>query len=353
MVSQRLIRRKRSSSSSSPQLNPGGWFVRRYQLLREFLALARQNGATKDFTSLDTDDEMSSASDLIHIQEEKLVAMEDRFPTSTDMERLRFLRACKGKLQAANKKLQAYLDWRELHGLDSPEYQEAKLRSTSDEQDWEESCELALKYAEKTGLMEEYSKKKGNRSFSKSKSKTKLPQIVFVYTDEHGHTKNSLNGNVILHVMPPRLDKRKTPCEVYSLALGLYLDRKQNREALGLFSVMLDVRGGKGWANPPAYNMMPFIKSAATLLHEFYPERLDKLMVYPLPRAALWIWHMVKPFLDASVVSSAHLIGGKDSCTAPPPNDRLSEFVAPELLDELEASRLSLYKESAKKSGGQ
>jgi hypothetical protein len=143
--------------------------------------------------------------------------------------------------------------------------------------------------------------------------------------------------------MPGRLDKKMAPAEIYSLALGLYLDRKQNRESLDLFSVMLDVRGGKGWANPPAYNMMPFIKSAAMLLHQHYPERLDKLIVYPLPRPALWIWHMVKPFLDVSVVSSAHLIGGKDTSASTPPNDKLEEFVDLSILSEMEKHRLSTF----------
>jgi hypothetical protein len=91
--------------------------------------------------------------------------------------------------------------------------------------------------------------------------------------------------------------------------------------------------------------MMPFIKATATLLHQHYPERLDKLFVFPLPRAALWIWEMVKPFLDRSVVESAHLIGGKDSMSSPPPNHALCRFVHSQLLDDMENKRLSMYRE--------
>jgi hypothetical protein len=338
MASQRIQRRRKASSHSGP----GGWFLRRFLLIIEFLALAKLNGAIKDSHTPDTDDDMSASNYNDELtQEQTLVTLDDRFPTSTAMERLRFLRACKGNIEGAVVKLEAYIDWRELHGLDSPEYQESKLGSTSDDQDWQESCSMALAYAEKMGLMGEKAKKKGNRS-PKSESK-KLPQIVFVHTDENGEAKKSLRGNLILHVMPGRLDRKKAPAEIYSLALGLYLDRKQNRESLDLFSVMLDVRGGKGWANPPAYNMMPFIKSAATLLHQHYPERLDKLIVYPLPRPALWIWHMVKPFLDVSVVLSAHLIGGKDTSAAPPPNDKLAEFVDLSILEAMEKHRLSTF----------
>lgn len=269
----------------------------------------------------------------------KLSAMKERFSTSTDMERLRFLRACKGKLDAANKKLQSYMDWRELHGLNSPEYQALKLGSTTDQQDWKESCELALKHAEKAGLMVDYSNEKGTA--------TELPQIVFVYTDEHGVIKKCLDGSLILHAMPASLDVKKAPCAVYTLALGLYLDRKQNRETLDRFGVMLDVRGIKGAANARAYDIMPFIKSATALLEQHYPERLNILMVYPLPTAALLIWKMVKPFLDVSVVSKAHLIPGKDTSGSPPPNDALRKFVDRNTLEEMEKHRVSMFKEVA------
>jgi hypothetical protein len=64
-----------------------------------------------------------------HMQTEtqKVTALQEKFPTSPHAERLRFLRACKGDLDGAIAKLQTYLAWRDLHGLNSVEYHESRL----------------------------------------------------------------------------------------------------------------------------------------------------------------------------------------------------------------------------------
>lgn len=277
---------------------------------------------------------------------QKVAALEEKFPTSPQAERLRFLRACKGDLNCAVAKLQAYVTWRDLHGLDSEEYKESRLESTNDEQEWLHSCKRAIQHTDK--MAPESLPKRSSRSINAQQS-YELPQIAFAYYHDNGAPKTSINGRLLLHVIPGRIDKKLAPAETYALALSFYLDYKQDRNTLDLFFVMMDVRPGKGWANPPAYSMMPFVKATATLLHQHYPERLDKLFVFPLPRAALWIWEMVKPFLDRSVVESAHLIGGKDSMSSPPPNHALYGFVHRQLLDDMENKRLSMYREASTK----
>ena len=303
----RSIKRLRKQSL----LKSSGWITRKYQLLLEFLALARANGAIKDPNSRGTKCNISMMPEG-HWQTEtqKLAALEEKFPTSPHAERLRFLRACKGDLSGTMAKLQAYVDWRDLHGLDLPDYTEGRLVSTSDEQQWLQSCKRAIQYAEKVASESLPKKSSGSANTPKLYA---LPQIAFAYADENGSPKTSITGRLLLHIIPGRINKKLAPAETYALALSFYLDCKQDRNTLDLFFVMMDVRPGQGWANPPAYTMMPFVKATATLLHQHYPERLDKLFVFPLPRAALWIWEMVKPFLDRSVVESAHLIGGKDS----------------------------------------
>ena len=208
--------------------------------------------------------------------DQMVAALEEQFPDSPYYERLRFLRACKGSVSGAAVKLQAYHDWRELHGLDLPEYKEAHLGTASDEQAWILSCRKAVEHIER--VSRESSKNK-NFVSDKSLNSTVLPQIVFTYLDDKGLPKMSKSGRCLLHVMPARINKKLASAETYALALSLYLDHKQDRDKLDLFFVMLDVRPGKGWANPPAYNMMPFIKAVGNLLHLHYPERLDKLVL--------------------------------------------------------------------------
>lgn len=317
----------------------GGWTSKRYQLVRAIIAFARHNGATKDCNSCST--QASNMSDDEQLTEDqRVIALEERFPNSPYSERLRFLRACKGSLSGAIVKLQAYYDWREIHGLDLPEYADARSGHDSDEQDWLLSCKKAVEHIEKVGR--ESPKKKSSGS-TKSLNSHALPQIVFAYTDENGLPMTSKSGRRLLHVMPSRINKKLASAETYALALSLYLDHKQDRNKLDLFFVMLDVRPGKGWANPPAYNMMPFIKAVGNLLHQHYPERLDKLFLYPLPRPALWIWEMVKPFLDPSVVESAHLVAGRDTVAAPPPNHALCNHVDEDLLELMESTRIGNF----------
>ncbi|KAI2508036.1 CRAL/TRIO domain containing protein [Fragilaria crotonensis] len=280
-----------------------------------------------------------SDDDVQLTEDQRVAALEEKFPNSPYSERLRFLRACKGSVTGATVKLQAYYDWRELHGLDLPEYADTRLGQSSDEQDWLLSCKKAVEHIEKLGK-ESLKKKSSPSDSTKSLSSFALPQIVFAYTDEKGLPMTSKSGRRLLHVMPARINKKLASAETYALALSLYLDHKQDRNKLDLFFVMLDVRPGKGWANPPAYNMMPFIKAVGNLLHQHYPERLDKLFLYPLPRPALWIWEMVKPFLDPSVVESAHLIAGKDTVAAPPPNHALCSHVDEDLLEVMENTRI-------------
>ena len=49
---------------------------------------------------------------------------------------------------------------------------------------------------------------------------------------------------------------------------------------------------------------------------------------------------MVKPFLDPSVVESAHLIAGRDTVAAPPPNHALCNHVDEDLLEVMESTRI-------------
>jgi hypothetical protein len=62
--------------------------------------------------------------------------------------------------------------------------------------------------------------------------------------------KTSMNGRLLIHVIPGRINKKLAPAETYALALSFYLDCKQDRNTLDLFFVMMDVRPGNGWANP-------------------------------------------------------------------------------------------------------
>jgi hypothetical protein len=329
--------------------NSSGWFGRRYHLVKEFIALARANGATRKpwkRTNSSTATTVMSQDSALQLEEDTVKSLQETFPQSPPSEILRFLRACGGDTEKASVKLQTFLDWRQLHGLDNPDYQEEIRTCESDKEDWIQSCRKAVEFLGQKDT-ELSRKKKLSRGCKGPEEPFLLPQIIFVYKDGSSQGMLSKTGYRLLHVMPALIDKKLANAETYALALAFYLDRQQNRNSLDEFFVLLDVRPGLGWANTPAYNMMPFIKATGNLLHQHFPERLGKFLVYPLPRPAIWIWEMVKPFLDNSVVEAAHLIGGKDSIQAPPPNHVLQTYIDDDNLDRMEKNRMSMFKSSS------
>jgi len=73
--------------------------------------------------------------------------------------------------------------------------------------------------------------------------------------------------------------------------------------------VLLDVRGGKGWPNPPAWNLVPFVRKCNALIPNVYPERLETILVYPLPTFLRYIGNMVLALLDPVTRAKVVLLG--------------------------------------------
>lgn len=309
-------------------------------MVREFILLARRHGAAKNnhrdrgvIGRIFRPREESKVT-----EEEKLNSLLELFPTSKLEERERFLRAKHGNIATATKKLETYLNWREKYSLDLQNHHTNKCESIPDEQDWNESYQVALENAEMSAVANK------NRFRSNLKPNAfKIPQISLVYSDASGKIGMASNGNILLHIIPGLINLNLATAEIYALTMALYLDRKFDREKHGSATVFLDFRAGKGWQNLPAYSMMPFIRIIAGFLHKYYPLRFDSCIIYNLPRSAMWIWEMVKPFLDRSVLESIIPIPGSSCHSALPPNDRLSELVDLDLLDKMERKRLSLF----------
>lgn len=299
-----------------------GWSRReRLRILREVKVLAACNSCATIMASPLT-------------EEECLESLQSTFPTATQEEVKRFWKARKKNVRAAEEKLREFMEWRERHGLDNDAN---RSNSCADEQDWAYAAGKALSWAQT-----QPSEKKG-KNRRRTPETTTLPQIVMVYSNETEDICRDRSGHIVLHVIPAVVDKKLASSETYALAMALYLDRKFSRSSFDLATICLDVRPGEGWPNPPAYNMMPFIHACTKMLHQLYPERLHQCIIFPLPRAALWIWEMAKPFLDTAIVEATQLIAGSDRLRAPPPNEQLAVYVEEDLLDRMETKRLSKF----------
>jgi hypothetical protein len=199
----------------------------------------------------------------------------DLQPESTLAERRRFLKARKGVIKAASAQLGSYFQWRSRNKID--EFFPSTF--TTDEEDWALAARGAMEIA--------------NTNRKSPASDKILPRIVSVYGGNDGLV-FCRNGARIVHVLPSQLDTTIAPGTTYALALAMYLDRKLDRNHTEKVTVVIDIRSGKGWPNPSSVSLVPFIKLVVGSLNSYFPERLSRCILFPLPMTATVIFNKAK-----------------------------------------------------------
>lgn len=203
-----------------------------------------------------------------------------------------------------------------------------------------------------------------------------LPQVVYCHCSNSGGSISSPNeddktflcdkqGHTILHVLAARLDPQKAgkhAHELYATSLALYLDRYFLNHPSGgrndnkddddndnnkkhRVTLLLDVRAGKGWRNPPALELVGLVRHLATVLHDLYPDRLHKCLLFPVPRPAIWIWNMFRGLLDESIRNTVCLLPGGALAESPAPIKDLATHVDEATLQHCEQVRLQTFEQ--------
>ena len=153
------------------------------------------------------------------------------------------------------------------------------------------------------------------------------------------------DGSRIFHLVPARLDLTLASAQVYALASALYLDQRLSRHTTEKISLICDVRGGNGWANPTPWSLLPFIRATSSLLGQHFPERLKRFVLFPMPSSAVWIWSTAKKFVDVDTASKVVVVGlvGASGNANDTVNDELDEFITKKDLGILEERRRSFF----------
>ena len=273
----------------------------------------------------------------MHPNEEKLQVLETNCPYSTDSERQRFLKSCDGDSEKATRRLRKYLDWRAKHVKHVVQYEEQeKIENDDDKADWENAVNAAVEASDLDGTHKRQRRKHRD-------AKTRIPQIVMLHRDETGEPITERDGRLLFHVLPAQIDRKLTFSGIYELTIALYLESKFDRDSLQKGTLLLDVRPGEGFANPPALTLMPFIQNISKYLNQRFPERLHRCILYPLPRPALWLWNMASALIDENVLDRIKLIAGPDAIDAPPPNEDLAKYIDESFLERVESARLAAF----------
>ena len=288
--------------------------------------------------------------------------LQKQYPNATYAECKRFFKCAKFKEKAAANRLESYLKWRSDSGLKTiaeaaqhqaknpaaPNNTGGRVYDQSfdkmDKEDWNEAAKIAIALITKCHV---------------SDNLASLPQIVVSYEErlekEHIGTNNKpiqteessnppprCNDRLrIFNLLPARLDLSLATAQTYSLAAALYFDRRLSRSTAERVALLVDVRGGRGWSNPTPWSLLPFVQSTASLLGDMYPERLERLILHPLPRSAAWVWSAAQKFLDPDTASKVVVVGAGEKMNDLP--EGLKDYVNEASLAVLENRRRSFY----------
>lgn len=258
----------------------------------------------------------------VHFSDEDLTSLLKLQPDSTHAERRRFLKARKGVVKAASAQLGSYIQWRYKNKID--EFFPSTF--TTDEADWE----LAARGAQEIA----------NTSTTPA-SHRKLPRIVSVYGGDEEFV-TCRNGARVVHVFPCQLDTTIAPATTYALALAMYLDRQLDRNHTEKVTVVIDIRSGKGWPNPSSVSLVPFIKLVVGSLNSYFPERLSRCILFPLPTTATLLFNRAKSYLDPDTATKIQVCSGAGSINSAVP-EKVKSFIDTKSLSIMERRRTSFF----------
>ena len=256
-----------------------------------------------------------SATDPREESAESIKRLRQSHPNATEAECVRFFRCTKRNEKAASARIDEWFAWRLENGLKLT-LDEAATQETipyghnymkADEKLWNETAAMAIKIMSKS---------------DDTDGEVRLPQIICSYemhftSDALGDNEVSptttpprcKDGSRIFHLVPARFDLSIATAQVYALAAALYLERLLSRSTTEKVSLICDVRGGRGWANPTPWSLLPFIQATSSLLGRHFPERLKRMVLYPMPSSAVWVWAAAQKFLDADTASKVVVVG--------------------------------------------
>ncbi|CAB9502300.1 expressed unknown protein [Seminavis robusta] len=278
--------------------------------------------------------------------------LEEEFPSASPSECQRFW------TQYGNDKarapLKAYLEWRALYepyslgisrsSQQAPMDSSWKRFSTSissirpaerDHEVWEQAWEIAWYQVERCqqepdevflfppSICGHSSKKHASVPDLSKYRRTPIPQYLFAhYVPE--------SNNILVQALPAQIDTKLACAEIHSLALALYfydlfseLD-DTNKSQLATGDLWLDVRGAPPWANPKPLQLIPLIRTVSTRLLAVHPERLNRLIVFPVPGWAVAIFNVISGVLPQVVRERTVLVAGNASHNSTLPMDKMA-----------------------------
>lgn len=253
------------------------------------------------------------------------------------------------------------MDWRNSLGLDSQKAQELP----SDEAVWEYSVRRAYDIEDSPGGASHATDSVEKNSWDANAEKdsegsckadhseegtqdtrtgrASVDQVIFFHKSEDGEAIRDKRGNRVMHLLPARINPDLAPPMTYANVFAIYLDHNFDRASMEKVTILVDIRAGEGWANTPVLAMMKVLRSIIRVFEFNFPERVEKFVVFPVPRLARGIFNAIKLLFDSNTANKIVLVAGPDGVDAPVPKQDIEPHIDGDIIDQTERARLTYF----------
>ncbi|CAJ1936633.1 unnamed protein product [Cylindrotheca closterium] len=246
---------------------------------------------------------------------------------------------------AIETRMKAYLDWRRQHELDS-------IRADKESDDTSAWLFAVQRARDLEDSLSESDKRTTTRKDSVDKwgattciESNDIDQVIFFHkNDTNGETICDKNAKRIMHMLPARIDPDLANARTYANIFAVYMDHNMDRDSTEKLTIVIDIRAGTGWGNKPVLKMMGILRAIINTFETNFCERVEKFVVFPVPRIARAIFNAIKRLFDPNTAKKVVLISGPDDIDAPVPREKIEKHIDFEVIDYMELARKSLFK---------
>ena len=146
------------------------------------------------------------------------------------------------------------------------------------------------------------------------------------------------DGSRVVSQMCCMIDLKLGSANNYVLALAQLLFDLLDDGSDEKLTVLIDTRPLPGAPNVSVLKLLPLIQQMSNTLSHQFPERLENLVVYPVPMALSFIWGLVRPFLPPKTADKIQLFGGPAGGDSPCPV-KLGKIMSLEAMGETDRPR--------------
>lgn len=227
-------------------------------------------------------------------------------PQATKEECQRYLQNFEPEI--AKENLEFMLQWRRMYWLDS-----SKVRDNQDL--WGIAWEMAWdQYEREQDLYPPLPSNLAAQNNSSKNSKVYARKDIAQYIYAYKHP--SKPHQIIFQALPALMDYQGAPPEVHGLAVNIFCDLNFQRHSVIQNALYcFDCRPGKGWPNATIFTLVPILTAFTSKLPVLHPGRLDRMVLFPMPRLAAKLFSLVQTAMPKIVAEQTSLVAGSERNT--------------------------------------